>query len=78
MRKPIEDIELEAVSGGAVILSAPLGVVGFNTTGEIFKIKGDPKEMRDLLNDLYDANENMSDAAFDQLVKKEFYDRGWI
>lgn len=78
MRKELQDYEVEAVSGGTVILSIPLNIIGFNTTGEMFKLKGDPKKMRNKLIELYDENENMGDAEFDQLVKNTFLDLGWI
>lgn len=78
MKRELQEIELEAVTGGSVILSAPMGVVGFNTLGKVFKIKGDVKEMRNLLLALYDANEDMNEKDFDTLVMNEYKSRGWI
>lgn len=78
MKQPLNDNQLDEVTGGAVVLSGPLGVCGFNTTGQVFKIKADVKVMRNRLIQLYDENENMSDAEFDQLVMNEFKSRGWI
>ena len=78
MRHELEDYQVEGVNGGSVLLSAPLGICGFNTTGEMFKIKGNYKEMRNRLLVLYDENEHMGDAEFDQLVKADFQEKGWI
>lgn len=79
MRKEIINSEdLEDVTGGEVVMSKSLNRVGFNTTGEVFKIKGDFKTMRNRLLSLYDANPTMGEAEFDQLVKHEFQSKGWI
>lgn len=78
MRNELNDASLEKVTGGEVVMSESLGVCGFNTTGEVFRIKGNFKDMRDRLLALYDDNCDMSDADFDQLVKNDFKSRGWI
>ena len=78
MKRELDDLELEEVTGGTVVLSAPMGKVRFTAIGKTCKIKGDVKEMRNLLISLYDDNENMSDAEFDRLVLNAFASRGWI
>lgn len=78
MKRELNDFELDEVTGGTVTLSAPLSTVRFNTIGSAFKIKGEVKEMRNVLLQLYDENENMNDAEFDMLVLKEYASRGWI
>lgn len=78
MKQELQDFQVEGVNGGTVVLSSPLKMCCFNTTGEMFKIKGDYKKMRNLLIQLYDENEGMGDAEFDQLVKNAFKSRGWI
>lgn len=74
----MNDIEVEEVTGGTVVLSAPMGIVGFNTLKQIFTIKGDVKEMRNTLLDLYDANEGMNEHDFDELVRDTYKEKGWI
>ena len=77
MRKELEEIKLDAVTGGEVVMSEGLGVCGFNTTGEVYRIKGDFTTMRNRLLELYDNND-LSAAEFDQLVKNDFMANGWI
>ena len=78
MREELRDTEVNEVHGGAVILSEPLGVCGFNKIGEVYRIKGVFKEMRNRLLDLYDDNSNMPAEDFDRLVRDDFKSRGWI
>lgn len=78
MKRELNEQELDEVVGGTVTLSAPLGIVNFSALGASFKIKGDVKQMRNLLIQLYDENENMSDREFDTLVVKAYRARGWI
>lgn len=78
MRKALDDFEADMIVGGVVYLSDKRMKVGFTTTGETFNLLCDFKDARDLLNDLYDENSNMSDTAFDSLVKSEFSARGYI
>ena len=76
--RELNEQDLETVNGGQVVLSESLGVCGFNTTGRVYRTKGDFKEMRNLLIDLYDEHGDMSDAEFDNLVENEYKSRGWI
>jgi len=78
MKRELEELELEEVTGGTVVLSAPMGKVRFTAIGKTYLIKGDIKQMRNLLLSLYDDNENMNDSEFDTLVRNEFKSRGWI
>lgn len=78
MRELLDSNDLEKIVGGAVIMSKQLNVVGFNTTGEVYQLKHDFKEMRAKLYELEDANEGMNNAEFDQLVKNTFLELGWI
>lgn len=78
MKRELNEIELDEVVGGTVVLSAPLKMVRFTALGRNFKIKGDVKQMRNLLLQLYDENENMTDSEFDTLVLQAFTKKGWI
>ena len=73
MKRELNQTELEEVVGGTVVLSAPLGMVRFTALSRNFKIKGDVKEMRNLLLQLYDENEDLSDIEFDNLVLQISY-----
>lgn len=78
MRQELNDRMLEEVTGGSVTLSKPMNMCGFTTLGKIYKIKGDFALMRNRLFELYDEHSDMSDKAFDTLVRDEFQARGWI
>ncbi len=79
MREKLNDQELEQVVGGAVIISKDYMNIGFSTTKEKFNLKKCTyREARNYVDDLLDDNPNLSNAAFDRLVKKKFHDRGWI
>lgn len=78
MRRELTELETEEVTGGTVTISAPLNTVAFKSLKKAFKIKGNIKEMRNRLIELYDANEGMDDKAFDTLVMNEFKNNGWI
>jgi len=77
MKQELNDTELDSVTGGSVVMSESLGVVGFTSMRKQYRIKGNFTEMRDLLLKLYDENE-LSNAEFDLLVFNEFSSRGWI
>lgn len=78
MKRELNDVEVNEVSGGAVVISAPMGIVGFNQIGEIYEIKGNVKQMRNLLLQMYDENEGMNAREFDILVRDAFKSKGWI
>lgn len=79
MKRELNDIEVEEVSGGSVTISAPLGLVTFSKLGRGYRFdKSNAKKMRNKLLELYDDNENMDATEFDALVEKTFKDNGWI
>lgn len=80
MRKELNDMELDAVTGGTVNLSEELGMVQFTSMGRTFMLnKNVPfKEIRNCMLDLYDDNKHLSDAEFDRLVAKTFRAKGYI
>lgn len=78
MRKELKDIEISGVQGGSVVISAPMNMVVFTKLQKIGIIRGNVKDMRDRLLDLYDENMDMEEAAFDQLVFNDFQSKGWI
>lgn len=78
MKKELMDFEVEEVVGGTVCLAASLGIVGFSQLKKSYVIKGDYKEMRNLLFQLQDDNEGMPALEFDTLVRDAFLERGWI
>lgn len=77
MREEINDTNLEEIVGGVVNLSEAANKIGFTTLHEGYTLKCTYKEAKTLVSQLYAANE-LSESAFDQLVKKEFQARGWI
>ncbi len=79
MKRELNDLELEEVVGGTVTLSAPTNKVIFSAIRRSFQIKGDIKQMRNLMLSLYDEHgETMSNEEFDRLVMNEYAARGWI
>ncbi len=77
MREQINENALEEVVGGTVNLSEAANKIGFTTLHEGYTLKCSYKEAKKLVSQLFAAND-LSEAAFDKLVKKEFQARGWI
>lgn len=77
MREQINDVNLEEVVGGTVNLSQAANKIGFTTLHEGYVLKCTYQEAKKLVSRLFADNE-LSESAFDQLVKKEFQARGWI
>lgn len=77
MREQINDVNLEEVVGGTVNLSQAANKIGFTTLHEGYVLKCTYQEAKKLVSRLFAENE-LSESAFDQLVKKEFQARGWI
>lgn len=77
MREQINDLDLGEVVGGTVNLSEKANKIGFTTLHEGYVLKCSYKDAKKLVSQLFAANE-LSESAFDQLVKKEFQSRGWI
>lgn len=81
MRKELNAMELDEVTGGSVTLSNSLGMVRFTTLRKNCKLNPSVNfnEVRNYLLDLYDAHaDEMSEADFDRLVMNEFHARGYI
>ena len=78
MREELRDNEVTEVTGGTVVLSIPLRMICFNSIPLNYRIKGDGKEMRNRLLELYDENETMNEKEFDLMVMNEFLAKGWI
>lgn len=79
MRKEISDENMSAVTGGTVYISRDKMRVGFSSTGEKYDLHNCSfRDANDLAQDLWEANQDLGDAAFDALVKSEFASRGWI
>ncbi len=72
-------MDLDNVVGGTVVISQDYMAVGFTTTGEKYDLMNCTyKEARNYVEDLLEANKNLSNAQFDALVKKELKNKGWI
>lgn len=78
MREAINEFDLDAVVGGTVSLSEKRMKIAFSTLNEKYDIKCSFKEARNLCNQLFAANADMTESQYDALVKKEFQSRGWI
>ena len=65
------------MAGGQVVLVKDTMRIGFSTLNERYDLKCSWSEARNLKNDLLDAHSDMSEAAVDELCKKEFKSRGW-
>lgn len=78
MRQEINDFELDDVVGGTVSLSEKRMKIAFSTLNEKYDIKCSFKEARNLCNQLFAANADMTEAQYDALVKKTFQAKGWI
>lgn len=79
MREQINELDLEKVVGGTVIISKDKMSVGFSTTKETFKLKNCTyKQARNLVDDLLDDNPTLNNAEFDKLAKKTLQSKGWI
>lgn len=80
MRKELDDVQLDSVTGGTVTMSESLGLVEFTSMGRTFKLNPNVpfKEMRNCMLDLYDDNSQLSDAEFDRLVARTFRAKGYI
>lgn len=79
MKRQLSDLEAEQAIGGTVIISKDYMVVGFTTLGDMADLKNCTyREARNLVDDLLDANQNLTGQEFDQLVKNAFQANGWI
>lgn len=79
MREQINENILEDVVGGTVIISKDHMVVGFSTTQEKYNLKNcEYRQVRNLVEDLKDANPSMGNAEFDAFIKKTLQSKGWI
>jgi len=77
MREEIKDFELDEVVGGVVNLSQAANKIGFTTLHEGYVLKCSYQDAKKLVSKLFAENE-LSESAFDKLVKDEFLKRGWI
>ena len=79
MRKELDELELDGVTGGCVVISKNKMMIGFSTTGEKFNLTNcSYNQARDYRDELLEANANMSDEAFDKYCKQMFQAKGWI
>ena len=79
MKTELNDNQLDEIVGGTVIISKNTMKIGFSTTGERFKLQNCTyRDARNLMDDLLEANPNMSNAAFDKYCKQQFKNKGWI
>lgn len=78
MKQEIRDNELEDVVGGAVCVSESMKRISFTTLGEGYPLKCSYKEASEAVATLFAQNSSMSEAEFDQFVKKTFQNKGWI
>jgi hypothetical protein len=79
MREQLNEQEMENVVGGTVIISKDKMVVGFSTTKEKYNLKNCTyRQVRDLVDDLLEANPTLGNAAFDKLAKDTLSAKGWI
>ena len=79
MRTEIKDNQLDNVVGGTVIISKDYNVIGFTTLGEKFNLVGvDARTARNFVEELLDANRDMTNAAFDAFCKEQLQAKGWI
>ncbi len=79
MREQINEQALEQVVGGTVVISKDKMKVGFTTTGEKFDLTNCTyRQARDFVEDLKEANPNMTNAEFDKYTKNQLKSKGWI
>ena len=77
MRQELNDQDMNEVVGGTVNLSEAANKIGFTTLHEGYTLKCIFDEAKKLVSKLY-AENDLSESAFDKLVKQEFSDRHWI
>jgi len=77
MRENLDFDALEQVVGGCVNLSKSKMKIGFTTLQEGYDLKCTFEEARDLLYKLFAENDT-TEAKFDQIVKDTFLAKGWI
>ena len=79
MRQEINDMEMDQVVGGTVSLSEARMKICFSTLNDKRNLKNCTfKEARDLCNQLFAANADLTERQYDALVRDEFEKRGWI
>jgi hypothetical protein len=79
MKQEINELELESVVGGTVVISKDKMKVGFTTMGGSYKLVNCTyKQARNYVEDLKDANPGLTDAQFDALAKQNLQAKGWI
>lgn len=78
MSHQLSDQDLESVVGGSVNLSEKKNKIGFDTIGEVYTLKCTFKDARTLVVKMFAENPDLSEQAFDILVRDEFRDRKWI
>ena len=79
MREQLNEMDLEGVVGGTVIISKDKMKVGFSTTKEKYDLKNcSYSQARNYVEDLLDANPGLSNAEFDKLAKNSLKAKGWI
>lgn len=79
VKQHLDEEEMEKVVGGTVYISRDKMKVGFSSTRRTYNIvNAEYKDVRNLADDLWEANTLLGDIAFDALVESELLARGWI
>lgn len=79
MRKELNEMEMDMVTGGAVAISKEDKTVAFTTVGKKYPlINITPEQARNEAYALLDAHPEMSPREFDVFCAKQFRANGWI
>ena len=78
MKEQLNDMDLEQVVGGTVVVSADKMKIGFTTLGEKYGLKNCTfDEAMSVIYSMYGQYTNRGEL-FDTAVRNEFRSRGWI
>lgn len=79
MKQEINDQDLENIVGGTVIISRDYMVISYTTIGKKKQLRNvDYRTARDFVDDLYEANPNLTGQEFDQLCYDRMHAKGWV
>ena len=79
MRTELNDLDVEQVVGGTVVISQDFMKISFTTLGSTKKLRNCTyDDAYGLVQQLYAANRDMANEEFDTLVRDTFRARGWI
>ena len=79
MRTEMNDLDVEQVVGGTVVMSQDFMKISFTTLGSTKKLRNCTyDDAYALVQQLYGAHKDMSNEEFDTLVRDTVKEKGWI